>query len=103
MSEMTDEEITKALARMMLTKFEVFGKKVCTSIDGKSFPFNPITDGNINLMIRDEFEVEVDYEAKEVSVYGDSAVEWVALSTVPYTTKGEIKRAVCIAVVEAHK
>lgn len=61
--------------------------------------YNPITDLALNCMLRDKYEVEVDYICEDLSVYygedGKSA-------TSEFKSKEEIPREVCECILKAN-
>ena len=62
--------------------------------------FNPITDDALNLQLRDEFEVEVNYFHGRVIIYDhDTGQTW----RVTFSDKSEINRAVCLCILESLK
>lgn len=99
---MTDKEIREALASLLLIRFASTGQEISKDLRRRGVMFDPVGDKHTNLVIRDDFETVIDYIAHEVSIYGDLDGVWTALSTVSYTEKGTISRAVCLAVLEAH-
>lgn len=99
---LTDLQIIAEVAKISgVSHYECDGK-VLTKLFDKPCVFNPITDNHINLSLRDECEVVIDYEGREVSIYDYLEEEYLAIATVSYNTKGGINRAVCLAIVEAN-
>ena len=62
--------------------------------------FDPITDNALNLELRDEFEVVVDYNNLEVICYKSKSA---FMTTTNFTDKSQINRAVCLCILEGVK
>ena len=60
--------------------------------------FNPITDSALNLELRDEYEVEIDYFNKRCTMSNDNAN---ITSYVKFTDKSQINRAAMLCILES--
>lgn len=103
MIELTDLEIAEEIAKIKGFNFDFKfskGTSVPTVItsDGISIRYNPLSNKN-NCKLRDEFNVEIDYDQKLVEVRKDSCT----LSQIAFINKKDINKAVCLAIIEAYR
>lgn len=104
-----DLDINKALA-------ELKGHELCSEWDCAAQPgdvligrgngdlrcFNPITDKSLNLDLRDEFEVTINYSGNFAFIPANRQ-RHRGICTVKFTDKSEINRTVCLVILESFK
>lgn len=112
--ELTDLEICKAISKMkgyeeilkgdplhQQGKFSVVKSRWKQSGNVKHYgSFNPITDNAINLELRDEYEVTVDYRNSRVYKV---TLSGVCVDIIYFTDKSQINRAVLECILESVK
>lgn len=98
---MTDLKISKAIAGIKGIKYDTSRPGSIGTLECSGHPayppcfvhYNPVTDKALNLELRDEFEVEIDYNAKQVLCTRNDY-----LVAIDYHSC--INRAVCLAIIE---
>ena len=111
--KLTDLEVSRAIAMLKGLIPKTYGAGpvfLKNPMTGSHKIYEPITDNAINLELRDEYEVEIDYSAGEVSIYGDvdnpesnAGYDLVQIAIIEFTDKSQINRAVCLCILESVK
>ena len=105
--ELTDLEVRVEIAKIYKGgKYDVHSRAVvdyCGIIPrdcvGKATSFNPITDNALNLELRDEYEVTVDYAYGRIFILYRGGMQ----ARGEFTDKSQINRAVCECILESVK
>ncbi len=103
--ELTDLEICKRIAEIEglspLSEDEWDLSDGCLILinDCSEF-YNPLTDDALCFQLMKKHKVEVDYDDKEVSIYGHPAHRFIAITTIGYVD--DINKAILLAIMEAH-
>ncbi|MDB4261440.1 hypothetical protein N9878_01095 [bacterium] len=95
---MSDLEMCKAIAKLEGVDASAFDGRLYINIKyyGYTETYNPITDLDLNCMLRDKWEVNITYHHNQVAIWIETT--WI---TVEYKCKTEISRAVCECVLRA--
>ena len=103
--ELTNLEVCNRIAKLTKQNYQIINNeiKVCPAngiLRGYSSFYNPITDNALNLELRDEYQVEIDYFRGRVIIYNhDTGQTWA----VYYADKSGVNRAVLECILESVK
>lgn len=90
---MNDLEMCKAIAKLEgLQSVEYKGLVLVSHGFSCDKPYNPITDLALNCMLRDKYEVQVDYRDRDITVWEND--EATTAQSMRFESKGDIPRAV---------
>jgi len=107
MSDLTGFEVNEAIAKLsglIISDHTVADGDLwvhtCDDIDSSVTLFEPITDNALNLSLRDEFEVSINYEMRLIWITGDDGH---TLAMIKVNNKSDINRCICLCILESVK
>lgn len=108
--ELTDLQVCIAIAELKGFEYTVCLDDTGDYIEVDGQVFHPVACGRLNVELRDEYEVTVDYQSKEVEIHGevsspesDAGYGIVCIASVAFDDKTQINRAAMLCILESVK